>query len=137
MRVSGVASFYDASSRINGISRLSKVESVKDVEKTQVSSSSLNIEESKNDYAGVKQTLVSPDNAYQKQMLEDKEFAMMRLAGKLMDKLPAILDDMKKVSDRVPEEINKTDTTRIIINENSHVDYAGNAKQELENIPLQ
>lgn len=134
MRVTGVSSFYNASS----ISRLSKVESVNDkaTPDSSLPSSSLNVEDAKIIYSGVKQTRVSSDNSYQKQMLEDKEFAMMRMAGKLFDKLPSIMSDIANVKDTVTESAKETNNSRIIINENSNFNYGGNIKPELENIEL-
>lgn len=47
---------------------------------------------------GVVQTKVSPENSFQKAMVHDKTFAYERMAAKLMDKLPRILDDMQKLT---------------------------------------
>ncbi len=50
---------------------------------------------------GVVQTRVSPDNSFQKNVISDPSIIYERMAAKLMDKLPRILDDMQRL---VPED---------------------------------
>lgn len=142
MRISSVASFYDASSRINNLNRISQVEAEKTQEIKQQNSPAKPEEKSLINYSGIKQTLVSADNAYQKQLLSDPDFAMKRMAGKLMDKLPQIMEDISKlpsdVNSNIAEITKPVETTpsRIVIGENSNVDYAGNTVAALQDISL-
>lgn len=142
MRIQSIASFYDASSRINNINRVSRVEPEK-TQEVKESNSPVKEESLQTNYSGVKQTLVSAENAYQKQMLSDPDFAMKRMAGKLMDKLPQIMEDMSKVSDSAVKNVPEISVAnenvapaRIVIGENSNVDYSGNIATTLQDIKL-
>lgn len=138
MRIQSIASFYDASSRINSINRISRVE-VENPAKINESELSQKASESSSDNHGVKQTLVSPDNSYQKQMLSDPDFAMKRMASKLVDKLPQIMEDISKLpaeNTQVADAIQTKAPSKVVIGENSDVNYEGNAVKALQDISL-
>lgn len=95
-------SFYNSASRINNANAeaAARVQEAKDPRESKVSEQ----QEQKSaaiyqreDYTGPAQTQVAPESSYQKQMLSDPHFAMERMAGKLMDKLPQIFADMSKL----------------------------------------
>lgn len=95
-------SFYNSASRINSANAeaAARVQEAKDPRESKVSEQ----QEQKSaaiyqreDYTGPAQTQVAPESSYQKQMLSDPHFAMERMAGKLMDKLPQIFADMSKL----------------------------------------
>lgn len=146
MKIEGsIPSFYSATSRISS-EQASKTIAADEIAKqnsADASESSLN---SGLDYGrsntGVKQTVVSPENSYQKTMMNDPSFAMDRLAGKLMDKLPQIMEDMRKLpsQEEKPKEMDygfaKVTVGKVVISENSRVDYQADKKQELQDISL-
>ncbi len=99
---SAIPSFYNASARINA--EADKVRAAK-VQQMSSSTSSGGSDSSgqKQSYISdgkrkLIQTKVSPENAYQKTMLNDHSFAMERVANKLMPHLDAIIRDMKNLS---------------------------------------
>lgn len=142
MRINGSsASFYNASSRVNQVSQETKIQNTQVASEVNSSSqSNISSDISNNQYQGVKQTRVSSENAYQKAMLNDPRFAMERMASKLMDKLPNILNDMKNLSDSGQTAATDNNNSsamagKIVINENSNVNYQ-NSAMELQDISL-
>ena len=142
MRINGSsASFYNASSRVNQVSQETKIQNTQAASEVNSSSqSNISSDISNNQYQGVKQTRVSSENAYQKAMLNDPRFAMERMASKLMDKLPNILNDMKNLSDSGQTAATDNNNSsamagKIVINENSNVNYQ-NSAMELQDISL-
>ncbi len=102
MRISSSMSGYYNLGQINhneDIARVNRVERVKPVENLKGISSltEQKAEEQLYGSRGVKQTLVSPENSFQKAMATDASFAYERMAGKLLDKLPNILNDIKNL----------------------------------------
>ena len=100
---SAIPSFYNASARINA--EADKVRAAK-VQQMSSSTSSGGSDSSgqKQSYISDEkrkliQTKVSPENAYQKTMLNDHSFAMERVANKLMPHLDALMRDMKDLSE--------------------------------------
>ncbi|MDD3413132.1 MAG: hypothetical protein PHY47_03940 [Lachnospiraceae bacterium] len=136
---SSMPSFYNASSKINSMeNRNSVLATLQNTDlKTQVS---IHNEESNRDqsYKGVRQTKVASDNAYQKLMITDPRFAAERMASKLLDKLPVILDDMKNLSDvtYLNETSIPAENSKIVISENSKASYGGDVLKELQDISL-
>lgn len=99
---SAIPSFYNASARINA--EADKVRAAK-VQQMSGSASSGGSDSSSQKQSYISdgkrkliQTKVSPENAYQKTMLNDHSFAMERVANKLMPHLDAIIRDMKNLS---------------------------------------
>ena len=142
MRINGSsASFYNASSRVNQVSQETKIQNTQAASEVNSSSqSNISSDTSNDQYQGVKQTRVSSENAYQKAMLNDPRFAMERMASKLMDKLPNILNDMKNLSDSSQTAATDNNNSsamagKIVINENSNVNYQ-NSAMELQDISL-
>ena len=128
MRIgAGVPSFYNASSRINNIENTDQVSRV-----SQGSAASAKEQERNEasqyiaEHGGVIQTKVSPENAYQKAMLETPRAKVEDMADKLMSKMPRILEDMKKL---VPDE---TANEKVVVNENNAAAVAEKAKQNNE-----
>ena len=106
MRInSSVPGYYDAG-RVNESERnlrVNRVEKVNPVEEAKGISSLTKQRETgelSGENRGVVQTRVSPENSFQKAMVTDSSFAFERMAGKLLDKLPNILRDIKNL----PEE---------------------------------
>ena len=98
---SAIPSFYNASARINA--EADKVRAAK-VQQMSSSTSSGGSDSSgqKQSYISDEkrkliQTKVSPENAYQKTMLNDHAFAMERVASKLMPHLDELMRDMKEL----------------------------------------
>lgn len=140
---SNIASFYNASSRVNSSDYNRRVLATEEVSPKAQSTdtASAQSEEKRNGYqpsVGIQQTKVSSDNSYQKRMITDPRFAVERMAGKLMDKLPDILTDMKNLPDEnkaaiaVPVE-NKS--SKVVIRENSSVNFNA-AQMQLQDISL-
>ncbi len=103
MRVnSTIPSFYNASAKINAEAdkvRAAKIQQMSDSASSGGSGSSGQRQSYISDEKRMLiQTKVSPENAYQKTMLNDHSFAMERLASKLMPHLDAIIRDMKNLS---------------------------------------
>ena len=128
MRIgAGVPSFYNASSRINNIENTDQVSRV-----SQGSAASAKEQERNEasqyiaEHGGVIQTKVSPENAYQKAMLETPRAKVEDMADKLMSKMPRILEDMKKL---VPDE---TANEKVVVNENNAAAVAEKTKQNNE-----
>ncbi|GEM_PF-4092689 len=98
---SAIPSFYNASARINaeaGKVRAAKVQQMS----SSISSGGSDSSGQKQSYISDEkkkliQTKVSPENAYQKTMLNDHAFAMERLASKLMPHLDELMRDMKEL----------------------------------------
>ncbi len=128
MRIgAGVPSFYNASSRINNI------ESTDQVSRVSQGSTASAKEQERNEasqyiaeHGGVIQTKVSPENAYQKAMLETPRAKVEDMADKLISKMPRILEDMKKL---VPDE---TANEKVVVNENNAAAVAEKTKQNNE-----
>ena len=128
MRIgAGVPSFYNASSRINNIENTDQVSRV-----SQGSAASAKEQERNEasqyiaEHGGVIQTKVSPENAYQKAMLETPRAKVEDMADRLMSKMPRILEDMKKL---VPDE---TANEKVVVNENNAAAVAEKTKQNNE-----
>ncbi len=128
MRIgAGVPSFYNASSRINNI------ENTEQISRVSQGSAALAKEQERNgasqyiaEHGGVIQTKVSPENAYQKAMLETPRAKVEDMADKLMSKMPRILEDMKKL---VPDE---AANEKVVVNENNAAAVAEKTKQNNE-----
>ncbi len=95
-------SFYNSASRVNNanLEAASKVQESKEPRESKVNEQQEKPSAAiyqREDYTGPSQTQVAPESSYQKQMLSDPHFAMERMAGKLMDKLPQIFADMSKL----------------------------------------
>lgn len=129
---SSMPSFYNASSKINSM------ENRNNVLATQVSIHNEESNDSNQSYKGVRQTKVASDNSYQKLMISDKRFAAERMASKLLDKLPVILDDMKNLSNvtYLNETSIPAESSKIVISENSKASYGGDVSKELQDISL-
>ena len=128
MRIgAGVPSFYNASSRINNIENTEQISRV-----SQGSAASAKEQERNGasqyiaEHGGVIQTKVSPENAYQKAMLETPRAKVEDMADKLMSKMPRILEDMKKL---VPDE---AANEKVVVNENNAAAVAEKTKQNNE-----
>ena len=147
MKIEGsIPSFYSATSRIS-TDQTSKTLAAEEVSKknssVETSESAVNSGAGyERPNSGLQQTVVSPDNSYQKTMITDTSFAMDRLAGKLMDKLPKIMEDIRKLPAEAekPKEKDygfaKVTVGKVVISENSNVDYQADKKQELQDISL-
>lgn len=132
-------SFYNSASRVNNRAqelsaelRIRNSEVSKETEvKDSPSSAAIYQRE---DYKGPQKTEVSTDNLYQKQMISDPHFAMERLAGKLFDKLPQILGDMKNIPmDGSYADPVQAAPSKIVISENN-ADYL---ERQAQNAALQ
>ncbi len=147
MRINNnVASFYNAASRVNTAEQNRKILATEEITNTTTQGKEeLTQANSNQEYArssqGIVQTKVSPENSYQKQMVNDPRFAAERMASKLMDKLPMILEDMKNLPDNmnqnyaVPDFSSSPASGKIVISENSVADY-GQEQTALQNITL-
>lgn len=91
---SGSVDRLNADRQVNRIDRIDPVEEAKRVDALIAKERDEALSKANK---GVVQTRVSPDNAFQKAMVTDPSFAYERLAGKLLDKLPNILQDMKNL----------------------------------------
>ncbi len=101
MRIgAGVPSFYNASSKIHNLSNAEEIRKI-----SAGGANSANREGADEgsryiaEHGGVIQTRVSPENAYQKAMLDSPRAAVEDMADKLMSRMPRILEDMKKIPD--------------------------------------
>lgn len=116
MRIgSGIPGFYNAASRLNGIDAARNISRVSDLN----TASQENREENKSqDYlsqhGGIIKTRVSPENAYQKAKLDNPREVVEDMADKLIDKLPQIMEDMKKLT--VQEEA-AAENRKVVVNE--------------------
>ncbi|MBO4374987.1 MAG: hypothetical protein J5829_07755 [Lachnospiraceae bacterium] len=132
MRIgAGVPSFYNASSKINDIGNIDEINSI------SPNSAASSREQDRNEasqyiaeHGGVVQTKVSPENAYQKAMLDSPRARVEDMAEKLVSKMPRILEDMKRL---VPDETEAAASNeKVVINENNAAAVADKAKQNNE-----
>lgn len=129
----GVPSFYNASSRINNIG------SAEEINRVSAGSQAPGQQQERNEasqyiaeHGGVIQTRVSPENAFQKAMLDSPRARIEDMADKLVDKMPRIMEDMRKL---VPDE---EAAAKTIVNENNAAAVAEKnvMKNELENFSI-
>jgi len=121
-------SFYNSSSRVGSHNAVEQVEAASKVQNSSDDDiSRQNQSESKaiyqrEDYSGPKETQVSSDNNYQKQMIQSRTEFMDRLAGKLMDTLPRIFSD---IADMSPEgvEVAAADSKVVISDSKNAQEY--------------
>ncbi len=93
---------------------------------------------------GVVQTRVSPENSFQKTMVNDPSYAYERMAAKLMDKLPRILDDMAKLPKDDSYDVvlaakkadMKSGAEKVVISEDGRISGQTAAAPETENFSL-
>lgn len=93
---------------------------------------------------GVVQTRVSPENSFQKTMVNDPSYAYERMAAKLMDKLPRILDDMAKLPKDDSYDVvlaakkadMKSGPEKVVISEDGRMSGQAAAVPETEDISL-
>ncbi len=93
---------------------------------------------------GVVQTRVSPENSFQKSMVNDPSFAYERMAAKLLDKLPRILDDMAKLPEDDSQDIilaakkadAKSGQEKVVISEDGRISGQSAATPETEDFSL-
>ena len=117
MRIgAGVPSFYNASSRINEIGNAGEINRVSQDNAAQAKQQERN-EASQYiaEHGGVIQTRVSPENSFQKAMLDSPRARIEDMADKLIDRMPRILEDMKKL---VPDEQAQA-PSKVVVNENN------------------
>lgn len=132
-------SFYNSASRAASVSQADRIAAINGKESTAASNER---EESvsaaiyqRDDYAGPTQTQLSTDNLYQKQKLSTAGTDSEKIADKLMDSLPKIFDDMKKVEVFDDRKTENTKPEKIVINENDPVaEDSKAAERVLENI---
>ena len=88
----GVPSFYNASSRINDISNADEINRVSQDNAAQAKEQERN-EASQYiaEHGGVIQTRVSPENSFQKAMLDSPRARIEDMADKLIDRMPRIM----------------------------------------------
>ncbi len=117
MRIgAGVPSFYNASSRINDINNVDEINRVSQSNAAETKEQERN-EASQYiaEHGGVIQTRVSPENSFQKAMLDSPRARIEDMADKLVEKLPRIMEDMKKL---VPDE-EAAAPSKVVVNENN------------------
>ena len=146
MRIdASLPSFYNAGSveELNRNRQVNPVERVRPVEEAKGISSLTEQQKAgafSDENRGIIRTRVSPENSFQKAMVTDPSFAFERMAGKLMDKLPNILMDIKNLPEDTgfAEELTTKQEApyKVIISEDGRVHGARPEQPETENITL-
>lgn len=131
----GMASFYNASSRVHSTPEESRILKAAEAAAPQGHSGQdtpSGDKQAQQIPAKMMQTRISPDSSYQKNMVTDPRFAMERIASKLLDKVPDILNDMRKLPEAGSDgAVQSAEPSKIVIRENSAADYAADRQREM------
>ncbi len=117
MRVnSAIPSFYNASAKINAEADKVRAAKIQQMSGSASSGGSGSSGQRQSYISDEKrkliQTKVSPENAYQKTMLNDHSFAMERVANKLMPHLDALMRDMNDLPEAAGIQLDDDQSSR-------------------------
>ena len=149
MKIGNTISGYYNPDRIDPSGQAQRVERTEKINGIEGSRNVISQPAKENPYSGrenraLVRTQVSPENSFQKAMVNDPSFAIERMAAKLFDKLPKILEDMRNLPEEsgidVAAAAKQADmqpkTEKVVISEDGRIRGQVAGTPETENISL-